>query len=353
MPTSQLLDWLSFADPCVSISLKGEFLATAHEGRNYISLWSDKSYYGTVHGERPTRPYAMEGQDSEHDEEEESAAVHSPPPPILASEDGPVVPKANGLVTMSGLPDGMWKSLFHLETVKARNKPKEKLEKPEAAPFFLQRRGDVTGLEEAGTGPGNGSGGGGEEKKEEKKLAGWDEAWSDDDDDAFADGEDEVEDFAAPQSRILKSGAGAFGRGGSSAPPPPNKLASLLADDHDTVTAYLHTLSPSAVDVAISTLCLGSHDPSGIVYLASFVLYLTAAFASRRNYETASAYLSRFLELHSEVLLTLDPEGDGEKVKEMVEGLKKLKKEQADASVRLRERLEKGMAMAAHFQGLL
>ena len=108
VPTSQLLDWLSFSDPCVSIGLKGEFLATAHEGRNYISLWSDKSYYGTVHGERPARPYAMEGQESEHDKEE-SPATHSPPPPILASEDGPVVPKANGMVTMSGLPDGMWK----------------------------------------------------------------------------------------------------------------------------------------------------------------------------------------------------------------------------------------------------
>eukprot|EP00953_Heterococcus_sp_UTEX-ZZ885_P019538 10911-Heterococcus_DN1.PRE.1 len=47
------------------------------------------------------------------------------------------------LITLSSLPRAYWASLFHLELVKARNRPIEPPKKPEAAPFFLptQHRG--------------------------------------------------------------------------------------------------------------------------------------------------------------------------------------------------------------------
>lgn len=40
-------------------------------------------------------------------------------------------------ITLSSLPRGYWATLFNLEVVKARNRPKEPPKKPEAAPFFL------------------------------------------------------------------------------------------------------------------------------------------------------------------------------------------------------------------------
>ena len=125
-------------------------------------------------------------------------------------DGGIIVPKGEGMVTLSGLPDGHWKNLFHLEIVKLRNKPKEAPKKPESAPFFLQRRGDgTTGLDMVvvdvggvGGGAGGGGGGGG---GEEKKLEGWDDAWSDDDEDGEGEGEGGGMEEEQPQfqSRLL------------------------------------------------------------------------------------------------------------------------------------------------------
>ena len=55
-----------------------------------------------------------------------------------------IIAKADKLVTMSGLPPSHWKTLFHLELVRERNKPKEAPKKPPSAPFFLQWRGENT-----------------------------------------------------------------------------------------------------------------------------------------------------------------------------------------------------------------
>ena len=41
------------------------------------------------------------------------------------------------LVTLSGLPQARWQNLYNLEVIKARNKPKEVVNKPKNAPFFL------------------------------------------------------------------------------------------------------------------------------------------------------------------------------------------------------------------------
>ena len=41
------------------------------------------------------------------------------------------------LVTLSGLPPARWQNLHNLDVIKARNKPKEAVQKPKNAPFFL------------------------------------------------------------------------------------------------------------------------------------------------------------------------------------------------------------------------
>lgn len=47
-------------------------------------------------------------------------------------------------MTLSLLPKSRWQTLLNLETIKARNKPKEPVKAHEAAPFFLPT---VQGLE--------------------------------------------------------------------------------------------------------------------------------------------------------------------------------------------------------------
>lgn len=51
---------------------------------------------------------------------------------------------SEGLLTLSLLPRSRWQTLLNLDTIKARNKPKEPPKAPAAAPFFLPT---VQGLE--------------------------------------------------------------------------------------------------------------------------------------------------------------------------------------------------------------
>ena len=156
--------------------------------------------------------------------------------------DGPI---SDGVVTLSGLPRSRWESLFNLEVVKERNKPAEPPKPPPRAPFFLPTLrgergvtpafGDASGAEGAGAGAGAGvvagAGAGAEGEDEAAPMAGWGDAWSDDDaggeggeggDDGWGEDEEDDESGGAAmvdagsgtKSRLLKnSGAMAVGRG--------------------------------------------------------------------------------------------------------------------------------------------
>jgi U3 small nucleolar RNA-associated protein 21 len=51
VPTNSCVDWLSFGSPPTSLTISptGEFMATTHTGQLGISVWSDRSFYQTVH----------------------------------------------------------------------------------------------------------------------------------------------------------------------------------------------------------------------------------------------------------------------------------------------------------------
>lgn len=64
-----------------------------------------------------------------------------PLPPALPTDDPTPLPslrpKAPGLITLSLLPKAHWHTLFHLELIKARNRPTAPPQAPPRAPFFL------------------------------------------------------------------------------------------------------------------------------------------------------------------------------------------------------------------------
>jgi len=237
-------------------------------------MWCNKSFFGEsfLDGSAPERPFFMENPTPipEYVSPEEPAESSKPIQEGLAVSY-PVTPKEPGLVTLSGLPVSHWKNLFHLDLVKQRNKPEQKPEKPPSAPFFLQwRSGEKLDSDPQAPPPDDE----------------WEAAWSD----------DETQPAPIPDP----------------APEPPKRrkfdnarsdLATLLlAEDPKPVSDHLATLGPSAVDVALSSLCRGIHDQEGLELLAHAARWLLELCRSRKNFETANAYLARFLALHAPVL---------------------------------------------------
>eukprot|EP00606_Chrysophyceae_sp_TOSAG23-5_P000671 GSChrysophyteH2.ASY1.ANO1.1331.1 assembled CDS len=126
MPTGRCLTWLSFSAPILSlaVALSGESLAMSQAGKDGIYVYVDRSLYepsgiGTDAGDKTDEELATQAQ------VETGAARET------------IEQRAPGAITMSALPRGYWSSLFHLEVIKARNKPVAPVAAPKSAPFFL------------------------------------------------------------------------------------------------------------------------------------------------------------------------------------------------------------------------
>lgn len=387
VPTNTCVDWMSFASPPTSLSLSatGEFLATSHQGRLGISLWCDRSFFQTVHldgAHPPTTPFFMDEPASVAEEEDHLSlslrAIKDKLPSKISQNDtsldvieedqGLIVPKREGLITLSGLPAAHWKNLFHLELVKERNKPTEAPKKPPSAPFFLQWRGDESG------GDSNAFDGGKQADDE------WNATWSDDDDNMEGDSNniDEVPNNekghrkrllsqSEPKSKIhIADGKKSKVRHFRS------DLASLLErcsklDDFQEVTEYLATMGPSSIDVAFSTLCNGMHDlEDGLEYLFLCAKWLLQASKSRQSFEAINAYMHRFLHIHASTIAGVDTFtfdrnlGDSEEAsnqmetKEMfLEILHELKASQKVASETLRCKMQETLCLLRHFSRMV
>ncbi len=329
VPTNSCVDWLSFCSPPTSLTVSptGEFLATTHTGKLGISLWSDRSFYQTIHldGSKPLdvpasmdepAPIAeVEGEDENHNnamkrvlaytEKKDEINVESDTQGLIDQVNA----KEKGLITMSGLPPAHWKNLFHLDLMKQRNKPKEPPKKPPSAPFFLQwRQGESLGGEPVANPE--------EAKKSiDNEEEEWDAVWSDDD----VEGQDRIvpgnpsvpenqfkrdRDNVEPNGKISKRQKVSHYR---------SHLAALLHDCNENhgsgedkftaITEHIATLGPSAIDVSFSTLCSGMHDvEEGLPLLILACRWLIEACQSRERFEAINAYLHRFLHLHSAVL---------------------------------------------------
>eukprot|EP00977_Amphora_coffeiformis_P004058 scaffold806_cov142-Amphora_coffeaeformis.AAC.1 len=379
IPTSACVDWMSFDSPPTSLTVSptGEFLATTHAKSLGICLWSDRSFYQTIHtdGKYIDRPYAMDDPvplaDSWETESKPVSSSEAPPSKgEVANEDeptGPASAKEPGLITLSGLPAAHWKNLFHLELVKERNKPKEPPKKPPSAPFFLQwRRGEeIAGAEQ--------------EKKsadieQGEKSAGddqWASAWSDDNEgDAFG-----KEEISNASKRDLESAEPDLER--KKRPKVTryrSELATILdkaidqfgdtSSKYQAATDYVAKLGPSAIDVELSSLCAGMHDlEDGLPLLGKACDWLLECCQRRERFEAVNAYLHRFLHLHASVIAGIkddsfraelsgaDEESD-ESVKssraKLLERIALLRKAQHDADEILRDKMQHSLCLLRH-----
>jgi len=389
VPTNTCVDWLGFLTPPTSLTVSptGEFLATTHADKVGISLWSDRTFYQTVHmdgAHPPTEPARMddpapiaETADGDKDvtQSRHVAKSFSKAKSDRDNEEDSKLPptaKEEGLITLSGMPPAHWKNLFHLELVKERNKPKEAPKKPPSAPFFLQWRsgesmsGEVAAKEKPQQQPT------GEAAEEEA----WDAVWSDDDDGMHADSTEKKRllDVSKEDASTAKAKRPKISHHRS-------HLAALLEDCYhrpagdsrfQAVTDHVATLGPSAIDVSLSTLCSGSHDlEEGLPLLHMASLWLLEACQSRQRYEAVNAYLHRFLYLHANVLAGIDSDGkQAEDIelseeeresrkrlqalrKELLETTAQLKEAQQSASDALRGKMQHTLCLLRHFSRMV
>lgn len=421
VPTATCVDWMRFSTPPTSVTLSptGEYMATTHLNKVGLGLWCDRSFFQTVHldgGSTLAEPAKMDdpvplAEDEETEEERLEAdftAAFSIGAGMNEDEDdgektdqADVSPKDDGLITLSGLPPAHWKNLFHLELVKERNKPKEAPQKPPSAPFFLQYRAGESILGNPnGDAPGAVSAVVKDGTSGDKDLEGWDAVWSDNEEDGNMEetttgGEATARDskktkenkkeparIEASASRITTWGEGKMAQEGKRRKMTHHRshFATLLVQCHENgaassaeptfaeVTRYVTTLGPSAIDVALSTLCQGMHDlDDGLVLLYLASLWLLECIESRQNYEAVNAYLHRFLTIHLAVIANIEDEsqnrgmmneaGQSEEIAQsradLLDAISKLRTAQREADDQLRGKMQNTLCLLRHFSRMV
>jgi U3 small nucleolar RNA-associated protein 21 len=315
VPTNTCIDWLGFDTPPTSLTVSptGEYLATTHAGKLGISIWSDKTFYRNVSmdGVVLTVPFLLDDAapiaESVADNADQSATMEfngkNEDDARDEQEKSPIIPKENGLITLSGLPATHWKNLFHLELVKQRNRPKEPPKKPPSAPFFLQWRGGESLSQEMQA-----------NDVTSGKDDGWQAVWSDGDIDESGSVESSAESHTLPSSTGTEELCSPSHKKKRKVAHHRSHLASLLQgcsndkdDDYQAVTDYMSSLGPSAIDVAFTTLCNGMHDlEDGLPLLLLTCKWLLEACQSRERFEAVNAYLHRFLTVHALIITGIE-----------------------------------------------
>lgn len=318
-----------------------------------------------------------------------------------ASSSGPYsgAAKAEGLITLSMLPRAHWQTLFALELIKQRNKPKEPPKAPPRAPFFLPTL-HIDGQVEptfAAPPPEQLP----DKPAEEEEDGGFPplaQAWSDDDDDEEeaeegGDGEEEEAKGEAEEegrgwvvdrapstsgassslvkkksagpgvvaaalntsqkptggSRILSSGKGKGKKGQRVvAKPSRSRLAQLLMapsheEEGEAVTEHLLSLSPPQVDLEMQALCLGQEDDDGVQVLARALRYFRGEVRRRRHFEAMQSYLHRFLHIYGPLLLQLPA---------LRQEVTALKEAQAEANRQVKELIQHNACLLGYLTNL-
>ncbi|GKY99253.1 hypothetical protein MPSEU_000880600 [Mayamaea pseudoterrestris] len=377
VPTNACIDWLSFksAPTSLTISPTGEYLATTHHDRVGICVWSDRSYYQTIHMDSlySTEPVRMDEPTPMLDKNRANCssvdvsllvdATYGPNKNRMQADDGTrPCSKKGGLVTFSGLPHAHWKNIFYLELVKLRNKPSEAPKKPPTAPFFLQwRNGEAVS-----------------DAKDHNMDAAKEETFGTDNNDDWAKAwsDEEYGQETLPCSNGLDSKRNmsqvdiedATGAKRHKIFHVRSQLASLLTETaassgsqrrYQHVTEHIATLGPSAIDVALASLCNGFHDLNfGLPLLRSAAAWLIEALLTGERFEAVNAYLHRFLFLHAAVIAGLEildaaDERHMEDRRHLMEAITQLRRAQEKASHALNNKMQHGLCLLRHFSRMV
>lgn len=167
IPTGACIHGVKISNPATNlrVSANGEWVATSHVSGVGIQMWALRTVVEglsfrnvgdedlidiempTVSGENGVS--VLEGSlGLESEQDVQVGAKDDTVDIFMTPEVGMSAQLAPGLVTLSGEPSNKFTTLIHLDAIRERNKPKEGLEKPEKAPFFLGLTNEETKNEE-------------------------------------------------------------------------------------------------------------------------------------------------------------------------------------------------------------
>lgn len=273
LPTGGCIDGIRL--PSVATNVKfspiGDFLATTHVSGHGISLWTNRAQF------RPVSTRQIEESDFSSvllpnvsgdggSTMIEGALDDGPAEDVDLNEIYHSVDQIDSdLLTLSVGPRAKYQTIFHLDTIKQRNKPKEAPKKPEHAPFFLSLSGEVVGdravVAENGVAKQNGSGDDGDENSKLRKLR-----------------KGELHSFESDFTRLLREGS--------------------ASGDYAEFLAYLATAAPSTLDLELRSL--NSFPP--LDEMTNFVSALVAGMKQNTNFDIYQAIFGLFLKHHGDVI---------------------------------------------------
>lgn len=293
IPSAYLVDHFRMPHICTSLTMSptGDFLATTYVGNLGIYLWANKTMFShvalraikpdaeaplmdlpaTISGDDATTLVQTETQ-SPVDELEnamEQININYESPPQLSRE----------LITMSSIAASRWQNLLNLDIIKKRNRPRQALQKPKSAPFFLPT---VSGL-----------------------------------DFQFDISESQADQASKENSKIIThkqvEQLTTFGK----------VLKSCVASDEDYTEAilFMSKLGPSMVDYEIRNLTPLDGGNGSISIMVAFVQMIVAMLKSNERFELAQSWLSVFLKNHGKTIV------ENKQLRDMLETL-----EQAQAN---------------------
>ncbi|XP_015590061.1 WD repeat-containing protein 36 [Cephus cinctus] len=296
IPSSHLVDVFQVTDACISLhfSPTGEFLATAHVCNLGIYLWSNRTLYSHVSLRAlPTDaaipmmnlPGAFTEKDAETVQNEDT----------VEEEEEYTSPEqlADDLVTMSSLANSRWQNLLNIDIVKKRNKPKEALKAPEAAPFFLPTIPSLNIQFDLSNATST---------------------------------EDNSRLLTHPDFQSLTS----FGK---------VLQSSVETNDFHEAIKMLKSLGPSSIDLEIQSLSMST--TSSVIIMLQFMKLIRHMMESKKDFELAQSYLALFLKTHGKMITEED---------QLRKYLSQLQDIQLENWLILREKLFYGLSVVQHLK---
>ncbi|KAK9819682.1 hypothetical protein WJX72_001066 [[Myrmecia] bisecta] len=318
IPAAQVLQVVQLGSPVTALSFSptSDMLATTHDGKRGIYLWSNSMVFGNsadiipsdkpVRARLPTITTGREGGEvcdneeaaslSDEDADMEDASHAAEPASTSGMHksyegrdaSGAPQPLTPQLVTLSMLPRTQWQNLVHLDAIKARNKPIEPPKKPAAAPFFLPT---VAGLQGVPVFDLEANGG----EDEEEELPGWG---------TTGGAVKGAKGTRAVRSRVLKT------HGDAGTPEFIRLLRQCTQKGEFTaLVAKLRSMSPAAIDQELRGMQVveGFSTAEDLEDLGRLLDCITAEVAANRNFEFMQALLRVVLQIHADTIMAQQP----------------------------------------------
>lgn len=281
VPSGQLIDKIEFDQAIVTLAVSpnGDMLASGHTDALGVYLWSNRSMYV---GSTVT---------STMDIDQEQLLVGEFQSPEQISKN---------LITLSTLPESKWKNLLVLDTIRQRNKPKEPVNIPKQAPFFLPTVSNLRGF--VFVNPDEGK----EDNKKQSHI-------------------NQTQQFLyeSPLTHLLDR----------------QKNKSTLSID---VINLLKDLGMAKIEYELR--CLSPEQGGSIERMLVFLDVLNQAFDDKQNYDLISSYLALFIQLHGVTIIA--------KNEALTERIRQIQSKQKDTWMNIQRQLNTSIALVKYIKSV-